>query len=152
MAFFVAVLTTGELLFFYFIFFIFYFILFFFLVSFYKIILWSCSLSSTLIPLTFLSCQLEVKMSCIHSYEICYWLDEICSNAHDVCACVFSHFSCVQLCYPVNCDPPGSFVHGILQARTLEWIDMPSSRGSFWPRDRTCISYVSCIVSQVLDH
>ena len=35
---------------------------------------------------------------------------------------------CLTLCYPVNCGPPGSFVHGILQARTLEWVDMPSSR------------------------
>ena len=34
---------------------------------------------------------------------------------------------------------------GILQARILEWVDMPSSRGSFWPRNWTHISYVSCI-------
>ena len=41
-------------------------------------------------------------------------------------------------------SPPGSSVHGILQARMLEWGAMPSSRASFWLRDRTCISYVSC--------
>ena len=38
--------------------------------------------------------------------------------------------SCPMLCDPVNCSPPGSTVHGILQARTLEWAAMPSSRGS----------------------
>ena len=37
---------------------------------------------------------------------------------------------------------PGSSVHGILQARILEWVAMPSSRGSSWPRDQT---YVSCV-------
>ena len=39
-----------------------------------------------------------------------------------------------------DCSPPGSSVHGILQARTLEWVAMPSSWGSSCPRDRTCIS------------
>ena len=39
-------------------------------------------------------------------------------------------------------------VHGILQARILEWVAMPSSRGSFWPRDRTRVSCVSCLASR----
>ena len=50
--------------------------------------------------------------------------------------------SCLTLCNPIDCSPPGSSVHGILQARTLEWVAMPSSRGSSWPRDWICISYV----------
>ena len=37
----------------------------------------------------------------------------------------------------MGCSPPGSFVHGILQARILEWEAIPFSRGSSWPRDRT---------------
>ena len=45
---------------------------------------------------------------------------------------------------PTPCDPmdrlPGSSVHGILQARILEWVAIPFSRGSSWPRDWTCIS------------
>ena len=45
--------------------------------------------------------------------------------------------SCPTLCDPVNCSPPGSSVHGMLQARILEWVAMPSSRGSSWPRDQT---------------
>ena len=44
----------------------------------------------------------------------------------------------------MDCSPPGSSVHGILQARTLEWVAMPSSRGSSPLKDRTCISCVSC--------
>ena len=41
------------------------------------------------------------------------------------------------LCNPVDCSLPGSSVHGILQARILEWVAIPFSRGSFQPRDRT---------------
>ena len=38
--------------------------------------------------------------------------------------------SCPTLCNPMDCSPPGSSAHGILQARILEWVSMPSSRGS----------------------
>ena len=41
---------------------------------------------------------------------------------------------CLTLCDPMDCSPPGSSVHGILQARMLEWVTMPSSRGSSRPR------------------
>ena len=58
--------------------------------------------------------------------------------------------SCPTLCNPMEGSPPGSSVRGILQARILEWVVMPSSRGSSWPRDRTCVSHVSCIGRQVL--
>ena len=37
---------------------------------------------------------------------------------------------------PTDCSPPGSTVHGIFQARILEWVAISSSRGSSWPRDR----------------
>ena len=46
----------------------------------------------------------------------------------------------------------GPSVPGILQARILEWVAMPSSRGSSQPKDRTRVSYVSCIGRQVLYH
>ena len=42
-----------------------------------------------------------------------------------------------------NGSPPGSFVQGILQARILEWVAMPSSRGSSQPRDRTQVSRIA---------
>ena len=62
-------------------------------------------------------------------------------------ACVLSRFSTVPMYYldPMYYCPPGSCVHGILQGRILEWVAMPSSRGSSWPRDRTCVSCCSCI-------
>ena len=56
--------------------------------------------------------------------------------------------SCPTLCDPMDCSPPGSSVHGILQVRILEWVAMPSSRGSSQPRDRTYISYISCIAGR----
>ena len=50
----------------------------------------------------------------------------------------------------MDCSPPGSVVHGILQARILEWVSTPYSRVSSQSRDQTCISYISCIGRQVL--
>ena len=52
----------------------------------------------------------------------------------------------------MNCSLPGSSVHGILQAKKLEWVPIPFSRGSSQPRDSTHISYVSRIGRQVLYH
>ena len=43
--------------------------------------------------------------------------------------------SCLTLCNTVDCSPPVFSVHRILQVRILEWVAMPSSRGSFQPRD-----------------
>ena len=43
----------------------------------------------------------------------------------------------------MDCSPPGSSIHGTLQARTLEWVSFPSSRGSSWPRDRIQISCIA---------
>ena len=60
-----------------------------------------------------------------------------------VVLCVKSLQSCPTFCSPVDYRLPGSFVHGILQARIEECVAMPSSRGSFPPRDPVCFSYVS---------
>ena len=56
-----------------------------------------------------------------------------------VCARAESVPSCLTLCDPVKCSPPGSSVHGTLQARTLEWAAVPSSRGSSRPRAPACM-------------
>ena len=56
------------------------------------------------------------------------------------CVCAKSLQSCLTLCNPMDCSPPDSFVHGILQAGILEWGAMPSSRDSPLPRDWTCSS------------
>ena len=69
-----------------------------------------------------------------------------------VCRCAKSLQSCPTLCDPMDCSPPGSSVHGIPQARILEWVVMPFSRASSQPRDQTHASYVSSIRRQVLYH
>jgi len=51
-----------------------------------------------------------------------------------VCVCVSAQ-SCMTLCDPTDCSPPGCSVHGILQAKILEWVAIPFSRGSSQPRD-----------------
>ena len=50
---------------------------------------------------------------------------------------------CLTLCDPTDCGLPISSVHGILQTRILGKAAMPSSRGSSWPRNRTCISCIA---------
>ena len=44
---------------------------------------------------------------------------------------------------PVDCSPPGFFIHGILQARILKWVAISFSRGSSWPRDRTQVPRIA---------
>ena len=76
----------------------------------------------------------------------------VCMNACVcVCVCVFvracmcakSLHSCRTLCDLMDCSPPGSFIRGILQARILEWVAMPSSKGSSQPSDRTQVSHIA---------
>ena len=67
--------------------------------------------------------------------------------------CVLSHFSCVWLyatLWTVARQAPLSM--GILQVRILDWVTMPYSRGSSWPRDQIHVSYISCIARWVLYH
>ena len=51
--------------------------------------------------------------------------------------------SCLTLCHPMDCSLPGSSVHGIFQARILEWLAISFSRESSWPRDRTQVSSIA---------
>ena len=69
-------------------------------------------------------------------------IDEKAKDILMVCVCMLSRYSCVRLCEPMDYSLPGSSIHGFLQPRILEWITMPSSRGSSQPRDRTHVSYV----------
>ena len=58
--------------------------------------------------------------------------------------------SCLTLCSPMDCSPPGPSVHGVLQARILEWVAISFSRGSSEPRDRTGVSCNSCLGRRIL--
>ena len=62
--------------------------------------------------------------------------------------CVLIAQLCPTLCDSMDCNPPGSSVDGISQARTLEWVAISFSRGSFWSRDQTC--NVSLIAKLIL--
>ena len=53
--------------------------------------------------------------------------------------------SCPAVCDTMDCSLPGSSVHGIPQARILEWVAMLSFRRTSQPRDQTRVSYISCI-------
>ena len=55
------------------------------------------------------------------------------------CLCAQS-LNSVWLCNPMDCSLPDSSAHGIFQARVLEWVAISSSRGSYWPKDETCVS------------
>ena len=72
------------------------------------------------------------------------------AHRHRLCVpvCLVTQ-SCPTVWDPVDCNPPGSSFHGILQARILEWVAISFSRGSSWPRDRTWISLFSW---QILYH
>ena len=59
--------------------------------------------------------------------------------------------ACPILCDPMDRGPPGSSVHGMLQARIMEWVAISSSRGSSWLRDQTLVFCVSFISSQTFN-
>ena len=60
-----------------------------------------------------------------------------------VCVCVLVAQSCPALCYSMDCSSRGSSVHGIFQARILDWVAMIFSRGSSQPRNQTQISCIA---------
>ena len=64
-------------------------------------------------------------------------------NLHAAAECMLSH---VRLCDPMDCNLPGSSIHGILQARVLGWVAICFSRGSSWSRDWT---WISCFMGRL---
>ena len=72
----------------------------------------------------------------------CCW----CSCYYIQCVWVLITQWCPSLCNTMDYSSPGSSVHGILQERILEWVDIPFTRRSSWPRDQT---WVSCIAGRL---
>ena len=68
------------------------------------------------------------------------------------CVCAQPLQLCPTLCNSMDSSPSGSSVQGILQARILEWVAVSSSKGTSLPRDRTPLSYISCLGRRVLYH
>ena len=71
--------------------------------------------------------------------ELSFYLSFCCFN-YDISCEV--KVKVTQFCLTL-CDPMDSIVHGTLQARILEWVAVPPSRGSFQPRDRTQVSHIA---------
>ena len=85
------------------------------------------------------------------SLQPCVWQSEIGNGLISISrrwdkwmTGMLSHSAMSSSSDPVYYSFPGSSVHGIFQARILEWVDISSSRGSSQPRDRTWVSCVSC--------
>ena len=86
----------------------------------------------------------KVKISNLYlAITFTLFRDDHCWQIH--CVYAKSLQSCPTLCSPMDRSPPGFSVHGILQARILEWFAIPFSKGSSRPRDRT---QVSCIAGR----
>ena len=83
---------------------------------------------------------------------ILYQVTEELGAVGGACLCAEPLQSCLTLYDPVDYRLAGCSVHGILQERILEWVSMPSSRGSSQLRDQTHVSHVSCIGRWVLYH
>ena len=71
-------------------------------------------------------------------------------SLYTVCERMLSHSVVSDSLWPHGLKPTTSSVHGIPQARILEWVAISSSRGSSWPRDWTSVSCTSCIERQIL--
>ena len=84
----------------------------------------------------------------------CIWTFKLCENK-TVGGSIEDSFRAQTLSHLYSATPwtvaqPGSSVHGVLQARILEWVAISSSRGSSQPRNQTRVSRISCIRRQVL--
>ena len=73
-------------------------------------------------------------------YSLCYFSLKAILQLLGICVHAKSLQSCPTLYSPMDCSPQGSSVHGILRARILEWVAMPSFRTFSPPKDQTCIS------------
>ena len=80
-----------------------------------------------------------------YTHYVWVWILCVCIHLSLYCCCCLVTKSCPTLCDPVDYSPSGSSVHGVLQARILEWIVMSSSGGSSLPGDWT---HVSCLAGR----
>ena len=89
----------------------------------------------------------------MHFYFVCHsvWIIYLTMWVCVCCVCSVTR-SCLTVCDPMDCSPLGSSVHGIFQARILEWVAISSSRGSSKPRVQTWVYCISWIGQQILYH
>ena len=109
-----------------------------------------------------LMCLLAICMSFLEKCPEQFWIKNLFFPqilAWDQClleqmlehGCYLVAKTCLTLCNHMDCNPPGSPVHGIFQARILEWVAISFSRSFPQSTDQTCVSWVSCIGRQILN-
>ena len=74
------------------------------------------------------------RLQCAGSQRVRH---DLATKQQQMCVCAQL---CPTLCDPMDCSPPASFAHGILQERILEWVDISFSKGSSPPKDLTQVS------------
>ena len=92
-----------------------------------------CSLLLTLEVLACISLSIS-NYKCLPIDKLWFILLSLMNMLKEGCMNVKLPQSCTTVCDPIDCSPPGSSIHEILQARILQWVAMPSSRESSWPR------------------
>ena len=90
----------------------------------------------------------SILRSTRHTYSVDFSFYTMCQQIYvaimgSACMQAKSLQSCRTFCNPLDYNLPGSSVHGILQARILEWRAIPFSKGSSWPRNRTRVSCIA---------
>ena len=93
--------------------------------------------------------RLERERLYVYTWLTCFTVEQKLAQHCKAAMCVLVAQLCPTLRDPMDCGPPGSSVHEILQARILEWVAISSSRGSFQPRDQTSISCLHLLHWQV---
>ena len=92
-----------------------------------------------------------IRWNFLHTLKKCLIRQRSASWQLCCCGCLVTK-SCLTLCDPMDCSPPGFSVHGILQARALELVAISFFRGSFRHSNQTHVSCMSCIGRQILYH
>ena len=104
------------------------------------------SIARALVPTIFClpsSLDIFLSFSDVSQLSVMGWLYHFPPNEHcpvSYCCCCSVAKLCLTICDPMDCSPPSSSVHGVFQARILEWVATSSSRGSSQTRDWTRIS------------
>ena len=95
-------------------------------------ILWFLELRISMKTIVISTANFKVRMGWVANM----WNENDLGNLVDIAwhLLLFSHSVMLDHCYPMDCSPPSSSVHGIILARILEWIAISSSRGSSWAR------------------
>ena len=86
-------------------------------------------------------------------HALCVGVAFLVLHVFDIlCVCVSVAQSCLTLHNPIDCSPPGFSVHGIFQARMLEWVAIPFFQGSSQQRDQIQVSCTADRFFTILNH